>query len=172
MKKEHLFEHSLLGLQDNMMNFALSLTTNREAAEDLLQDTTLRALDNKDKYYENVNFKGWVFTIMHNLFVNNYRKIVRRQTFIDKTDNLYHLNLPQDSGFDTPNGAFTVKEINKAIDSFTDEYKVPFSMHVSGYKYQEIADHLGLPIGTVKSRIYFARQRLQNMLKEFRHYTE
>ena len=172
MKKEHLFEHSLLGLQDNMMNFALSLTTNREAAEDLLQDTTLRALDNKDKYYENVNFKGWVFTIMHNLFVNNYRKIVRRQTFIDKTDNLYHLNLPQDSGFDTPDGAFTVKEINKAINSFTNEYKVPFSMHVSGYKYKEIAHHLGLPIGTVKSRIYFARKRLQNMLKEFRHYTE
>ena len=172
MKKEHLFENNLLGLQDNMMNFALSLTTNKEAAEDLLQETTLRVLNNKDKYYENVNFKGWVFTIMHNIFVNNYRRVVRRQTVFDKTENLYHLNLPQDSGFDTPDGAFTVKEINKAIDSFTDEYKVPFSMHVSGYKYKEIATHLGLPIGTVKSRIYFARQRLQKMLKDFRHYAE
>ena len=172
MKKEHLFENSLLGLQDNMMNFALSLTTNKEAAEDLLQETTLRVLNNKDKYYENVNFKGWVFTIMHNIFVNNYRRVVRRQTVFDKTENLYHLNLPQDSGFDTPDGAYTVKEINKAINSFTDEYKVPFSMHVSGYKYKEIANHLGLPIGTVKSRIYFARQRLQKMLKDFRHYAE
>ena len=172
MKKEHLFETSLLGLQDNMMNFALSLTTNKEAAEDLLQETTLRVLNNKDKYYENVNFKGWVFTIMHNIFVNNYRRVVRRQTVFDKTENLYHLNLPQDSGFDTPDGAYTVKEINKAINSFTDEYKVPFSMHVSGYKYKEIANHLGLPIGTVKSRIYFARQRLQKMLKDFRHYAE
>ena len=172
MKKELLFEKSLLGLQNNMMNFALSLTSNKEAAEDLLQETSLRVLNNREKYYENVNFKGWVFTIMHNLFVNNYRKIVRQQTVFDNTENLYHLNLPQDSGLDTPNGAFTVKEINKAINSFTDEYKVPFSMHVSGYKYKEIAHHLGLPIGTVKSRIYFARKRLQNMLKEFRHYTE
>ena len=172
MEKENLFENNLLGLQDNMMNFALSLTTNREAAEDLLQETTLRVLNNKDKYYENVNFKGWVFTIMHNIFVNNYRRIVRSKTFIDKTENLYHLNLPQDSGFDTPDSAYTVKEINKAINSFTDEYKVPFSMHISGYKYQEIANHLGLPIGTVKSRIYFARQRLQAMLKDFRHYVE
>lgn len=172
MKENKSFESSLLSLQDNMMNFALSLTTNKEAAEDLLQETSLRVLNNKDKYYENVNFKGWVFTIMHNIFVNNYRRIVRSKTIMDTTDNLYHLNLPQDSGFDTPNGAYTVKEINKAIDSFTDEYKVPFSMHVSGYKYQEIAEHLGLPIGTVKSRIYFARQRLQKMLKEFRHYAE
>ena len=172
MKNEILFEQSLLGLQNNMMNFALSLTTNMEAAEDLLQETSLRVLNNREKYYENVNFKGWVFTIMHNLFVNNYRKIVRQQTVFDNTENLYHLNLPQDSGFDTPDGAFTVKEINKAINSFTDEYKVPFSMHVSGYKYKEIALHLGLPIGTVKSRIYFARQRLQKMLKEFRHYIE
>ena len=172
MKEDKSFESSLLSLQDNMMNFALSLTTNKEAAEDLLQETTLRVLNNKDKYYENVNFKGWVFTIMHNIFINNYRRIVRSQTIIDRTDNLYHLNLPQNSGFDTPHGAFTVKEINKAIDSFTDEYKIPFSMHVAGYKYQEIANHLGLPIGTVKSRIYFARQRLQKMLKDFRHYAE
>ncbi|NLZ95347.1 MAG: RNA polymerase sigma factor [Bacteroidales bacterium] len=172
MEKNDLFENNLLGLQDNMLNFALSLTTDREAAKDLLQETTLRVLDNKEKYYENVNFKGWVFTIMHNIFVNNYRRIVRSQTIIDKTDNLYHLNLPQDSGFDTPDSAYTIKEINKAINSFTDEYKVPFSMHVSGYKYQEIANHLGLPIGTVKSRIFFARKRLQNMLKDFRHYTQ
>ena len=109
MKKELLFEKSLLGLQNNMMNFALSLTSNKEAAEDLLQETSLRVLNNREKYYENVNFKGWVFTIMHNLFVNNYRKIVRQQTVFDNTESLYHLNLPQDSGFDTPDGAFTVK---------------------------------------------------------------
>ena len=102
MKENNLFENNLLSLQDNMLNFALSLTTDREAAKDLLQETTLRVLDNKEKYYENVNFKGWVFTIMHNIFVNNYRKIVRSQTIIDRTENLYHLNLPQDSGFDTP----------------------------------------------------------------------
>ena len=87
MKENNLFETNLLGLQDNMLNFALTLTADREAAKDLLQETTLRVLDNKEKYYENVNFKGWVFTIMHNIFVNNYRKIVRSQTIIDRTEN-------------------------------------------------------------------------------------
>lgn len=162
------FEGKLIALQNNMMNFALTLTTNREEAKDLLQETTLRALDNKEKYYENVNFKGWVFTIMHNIFVNNYRRIVRTQTVVDQTENLYHLNLPQDSGFDTPEGAYTIAEITKSINSFSDEYKVPFTMHVSGYKYEEIAQTLTLPIGTVKSRIFFARKRLQEMLKDYK----
>lgn len=162
------FEDKLIDLQNNMMNFALTLTSNREEAKDLLQETTLRALDNKEKYYENVNFKGWVFTIMHNIFVNNYRRVVRSQTMIDQTENLYHLNMPQDSGFDTPEGAYTVSEISKVINTFTDEYKVPFTMHVSGFKYEEIAQQLGLPIGTVKSRIFFARKRLQELLSDYK----
>lgn len=161
------FTERLIGLQDNLKNFAYQLTANREDAEDLLQETTLKALDNQDKYLENVNFKGWVFTIMKNIFINNYRKVVRNQTIIDQTEDLYHLNLPQESGFDTPDGSYSVKEIMKAINSFSDEYKVPFSMHVAGYKYQEIADKMSLPIGTVKSRIFFARQRLQENLKDY-----
>ncbi|WP_165025691.1 MULTISPECIES: RNA polymerase sigma factor [unclassified Dysgonomonas] len=168
-KNNKEFEDKLVDLQNNMMNFALTLTSNREEAKDLLQETTLRALDNKEKYYENVNFKGWVFTIMHNIFVNNYRRVVRSQTMIDQTENLYHLNMPQDSGFDTPDGAYTVAEITKVINSFSDEYKVPFTMHVSGYKYEEIAQNLVLPIGTVKSRIFFARKRLQELLKDYRY---
>lgn len=161
------FEERLMGLQDNLKNFAYQLTANREDAEDLLQDTTLKALDNQEKYLENVNFKGWVFTIMKNIFINNYRKVVRNQTIVDQTEDLYHLNLPQESGFDTPDGSYSVKEILKAINSFSDEYKIPFSMHVAGFKYQEIADKMVLPIGTVKSRIFFARQRLQETLKDY-----
>lgn len=109
------FQDRLLGLQDNLLNFAYMLTANREEAKDLLQDTTLKALDNEDKYIDNVNFKGWVFTIMRNIFINNYRRVVRNQTIIDQTEDLYHLNLPQDSGFASPEGSFTVKEITTAI---------------------------------------------------------
>lgn len=108
------FQDRLLGLQDNLLNFAYMLTANREEAKDLLQDTTLKALDNEDKYIDNVNFKGWVFTIMRNIFINNYRRVVRNQTIIDQTEDLYHLNLPQDSGFASPEGSFTVKEITTA----------------------------------------------------------
>lgn len=132
------FQDRLLGLQDNLLNFAYMLTANREEAKDLLQDTTLKALDNEDKYIDNVNFKGWVFTIMRNIFINNYRRVVRNQTIIDQTEDLYHLNLPQDSGFASPEGSFTVKEITTAINSFSEEYRIPFSMHVAGYKYPQI----------------------------------
>ncbi len=169
LENNKIFENKLIDLQNNMMNFALTLTSNREEAKDLLQETTLRALDNKEKYYENVNFKGWVFTIMHNIFVNNYRRVVRSQTMIDQTENLYHLNMPQDSGFDSPEGAYTVAEIVKVINNFSDEYRLPFSMHVSGFKYEEIAQQLGLPIGTVKSRIFFARKRLQELLADYKY---
>jgi len=161
-------EDNLVQLQGNMLNFALKLTSDMEDAQDLTQETTLKALNNIDKYYDNVNFKGWVFTIMHNLFVNNYRRAVRNQTIVDQTENLYHLNLPQDSGFDTPEGSFAYSEITKVLNSFSDEYRVPFSMHVSGYKYEEIAEKLSLPLGTVKSRIFFARKRLQEILKDYR----
>lgn len=170
MKKatKQTLEDNLVQLQGNMLNFALKLTADMEDAQDLTQETTLKALNNIDKYYDNVNFKGWVFTIMHNLFVNNYRRAVRNQTIVDQTENLYHLNLPQDSGFDTPEGSFAYSEITKILNSFADEYRIPFSMHVSGYKYEEIADQLALPLGTVKSRIFFARKRLQEMLKDYR----
>lgn len=146
-----LFEQKLLQLQDNLLNFAYMLTSDRDEAEDLLQDTTLKALDNSDKYIDNINFKGWVFTIMRNIFINNYRKGVRNQTIIDQTEDLYHLNLPQESGFDTPEGSLSVKEISKAINKFPDDYKIPFSMHVAGFKYQEIAEKMELPLGTVKA---------------------
>lgn len=98
------FQAKLIKLQSNMLNFAYILTSNRDDAYDLLQDTTLKVLDNKDKYVDNVNFKGWVFTIMRNLFINNYRKIVRSGTVLDLTDDLYHLNLPQIRAMSHPKG--------------------------------------------------------------------
>lgn len=162
------FETRLIALRNNMLNFAYQLTSNRDDAYDLLQDTTLKALDNEDKYVENTNFKGWVFTIMRNIFINNYRKGVRAATVIDQTEELYHLNLPQESGLSTPDGSMAADEINAAIDSLSAEFRVPFSMHVAGYKYNEIAEQMGLPLGTVKSRIFFARQRLQEILKDYR----
>ena len=162
------FINKLLGLQSNLLNFAYQLTSNREAAEDLVQDTTLKVLDNESKYVDNVNFKGWVLTIMRNIFINNYRRQVRSATIIDTTEDLYHLNISQESGLDTPEGTFATKEISKAINEFSDDYKVPFSMYVAGYKYSEIAEHMNLPLGTVKSRIFFARKRLQETLKDYR----
>ena len=95
MAEKQQFKQRLLNLQGNLYNFACQLTSNREAAQDLVQDTTLKVLDNEAKYVDNVNFKGWVFTIMRNIFINNYRRQVRSSTVIDTTEDLYHLNLSQ-----------------------------------------------------------------------------
>lgn len=162
------FTQNLLGMQLELRRFALKLTADIEDANDLLQETSLKALDNEDKYTPDTNFKGWMYTIMRNIFINNYRKTVRDQTFVDHTENLFHLNLPQDSGFESTEGNYDLKEIRKIVHSLPKEYRVPFSMYVSGFKYREIAEKLGLPIGTVKSRIFFTRQRLQKDLKDFR----
>ena len=161
------FPQDLLNIQSELLRFAYKLTADREEANDLLQETSLKALDNEDKYTPDTNFKGWMYTIMRNIFINNYRKVVRDQTFVDQTDNLYHLNMPQDSGFDSTESAYDMKEIHKVVNALPKDYRIPFAMYVSGFKYREIADKLNLPLGTVKSRIFFTRQKLQIQLKDF-----
>ena len=168
MRTTSNFAQNLLGMQSELRRFALKLTADIEEANDLLQETSLKALDNEEKYTPDTNFKGWMYTIMRNIFINNYRKTVRDQTFVDQTENLFHLNLPQDSGFESTEGNYDLKEIRKIVHSLPKEYRIPFSMYVSGFKYREIAEKLALPIGTVKSRIFFTRQRLQKDLKDFR----
>ena len=148
MRTTSTFAQNLLGMQSELRRFALKLTADAEDANDLLQETSLKALDNEEKYTPDTNFKGWMYTIMRNIFINNYRKTVRDQTFVDQTENLYHLNLPQDSGFESTEGNYDLKEIRKIVHSLPKEYRVPFSMYVSGFKYREIAEKLGLPIGT------------------------
>lgn len=148
----------------NMLNaFAYNLTKNTEDAADLFQETALRALRNKDKFKPGTNFKAWSFTIMKNIFINNYRKKIKRNTIVDTTENLYFIN----SGVTVENDAETnilMQELRKMIDSLDDGLKIPFNLHVEGYKYQEIADELELPLGTIKSRIFFARKALKKMI--------
>lgn len=162
------FQSNLMSLQANMLNFAYMLTSNHDDAYDLLQDTTLKALDNEDKFTEGTNFKGWVFTIMRNIFINNYRRGARQATVVDTTENLYLLNIAQDSGMETPEGSYSVSEISDSISDLPEEFRIPFSMHVAGYKYNEIAEHMQLPLGTVKSRIFFARKKLQQRFADYR----
>lgn len=144
------------------------LTSNRDDAEDLTQETTLKALDSEDKYIDNLNFKGWLFTIMRNLFINHYRKSVRAGVVIDRSEDLYQLNSKQDSGLMTPEGSVSATEIEALIAELDDSYRIPFSMMLAGYKYAEISKTVGVPVGTIKSRIFLARKRLQSQLKGYR----
>ena len=128
----------------------------------------LKALDNESKFVDNANFSGWMMTIMRNIFINNYRKRVRENTVVDATEDLYHLNLSQDSGVETPDGAYAAGEISSILNGFPADYRNPFSMHIAGYKYEEISERLNMPLGTVKSRIFFTRKRLRELLKDYR----
>jgi RNA polymerase sigma-70 factor (ECF subfamily) len=104
---------------------------------------------------------------MKNTFINNYRRNVKESTIIDSTQDLYYINQPQVNGVLSPESDYAEGEIERAINSLGDEFRIPFRMHLQGYKYKEIAEELGLKIGTVKSRIFFTRQKLMNMLKDY-----
>jgi len=161
------FNTSLLEMKSNLQRFAMTLTSDRDNALDLVQDTYLKAITYKDKFVDYTNLKAWVFTIMKNTFINNYRRNIKENTIIDGTQDLYFLNQPHDKGFISPESIYAEGEIDKAIDSLDDEFKIPFRMHLDGYKYKEIAEELDLKIGTVKSRIFFTRQKLMLMLKDY-----
>lgn len=162
------FRRDLLEVQSELQRFAYKLTADKEEANDLLQETSLKALGNMDKYTPDTNFKGWVYTIMRNIFINNYRKEVRDQTFVDHTDNQFHINHPREFEEYSTENNYDSKEIYRVVHSLPRDYRIPFLMHISGFKYREIAEKLELPLGTVKSRIFFTRQQLQRILKDYR----
>lgn len=127
------FTQDLLGVQNDLLRFAYKLTSDREEANDLLQETSLKALDNEEKYTPDTNFKGWIYTIMRNIFINNYRKVVRDQTFVDTTDNLYHLNTPHDLALDSTESAYDLKEMHRIVNAFhvSTKYLSPCTFPVS-----------------------------------------
>lgn len=168
MSTKPTFKSSVLGMQANLLSFALKLTLNKDEAHDLVQDTTLKALNNEEKFVENANFKGWMLTIMRNIFINNYRRTARENTMVDTTDDLYHINVGQVASVGTPEGAYAIGEISSIIAAFPEDYREPFNLHVAGYKYEEISEKLSMPLGTVKSRIFFTRKRLREILKDYR----
>ncbi|MDE5957188.1 MAG: RNA polymerase sigma factor [Muribaculaceae bacterium] len=168
MNNKPTFKNSVLGIQGNLMSFAMKLTLNKDEAHDLVQDTTLKALNNEDKFAEDTNFKGWMLTIMRNIFINNYRKSARENTMVDTSVDLYHISNATDNSQSTPDGAHTCNEISALIAQFPADYREPFNMHIAGYKYEEIADKLGMPLGTVKARIFNTRKKLRALLIDYR----
>ncbi|TXF88274.1 RNA polymerase sigma factor [Neolewinella aurantiaca] len=145
-------------------SFAYKLTKNSEDAKDLYQETAFRAMSNRDKFRAGTNLKAWLFTIMKNIFINNYRKKVKSKTILDNTDNLYYLNSGGVTIENEADSNILIKELKDMIELLDESTRIPFMMHYQGFKYQEIADHLGLPLGTVKSRIFFARKDLKTQI--------
>ncbi|MEN7550854.1 RNA polymerase sigma factor [Rapidithrix thailandica] len=147
--------------------FALKLTKDVDEANDLLQETLLKAYSNRDKFVEGTNLKAWLYTIMRNTFITNYQRLARKNTFIDTTDSLHYINSSEHLTQNLAFSKFSLADINRAIDNLDEAYKQPFVMYFRGFKYHEIADRLHIPIGTVKNRIHIARKTLKKKLKVY-----
>lgn len=158
------FHRQLDNMSTLLHAFAFNLTKNAEDAKDLYQETAYRAMTNMDKFRPGTNFKAWLFTIMKNIFINNYRKKTKANTIVDSTDNLYYINSGANAISNRAESSMMMKELVQLVEKLDDSIRVPFLMHYQGYKYQEIADYLDLPLGTVKSRIFFARKELKEMI--------
>lgn len=163
------FNKELTNLQNNLQYFANSLTGNNEDANDLLQDTYLKALRNRDKYQDDTNLKAWAYTIMKNTFINNYRKHRNINSIIDNHDDLSNLNLNHSSDIPSPESEYMAKEITNEISQLNESQRTTFEMYNEGYKYHEIAENLDISIGTVKSRIYLSRQKLMDSLEDYKN---
>ena len=161
------FNQLLVNNAEFLTPFAITLTRDNEAAQDLFQETLYRALANKEKYNVGTNIKAWLFTIMRNIFINDYRRRAKQKTIFDNSAGDYLINLKQVSVRNTAESSLQVKEINEAIHQLPEIFKTPFTLYFDGYKYQEIADVLGEPLGTVKSRIHFARKLLKDRLTRY-----
>ena len=159
------FQQQLVGLRSQLYYFALSLTHDRETADDLLQESMLRALTYSDKFRDNSNFKAWVYTIMKNTFINAHRRNKRTDRVMDHVERVRE----RSSLVETPataESSVRMSELQGALGKLDNTFRTPFQMHHEGYKYHEIADQLAIPVGTVKSRIHQARHRLMGMLSD------
>jgi len=161
------FNYALSKTSKTLKPFAFRLTKDYEDANDLLQDTLMKAFMNRDKYTDGTNLKAWLYTIMKNTFITNYQRLLRKNTFIDTTDNLHYINSVESSVNNIAYSTFAMEDINNAVETLEESYKLPFLMHFKGFKYHEIAQKLSIPIGTVKNRIHIARKELKDKLQVY-----
>lgn len=161
------FNQLLVNNAEFLKPFAITLTRDSDAAQDLYQETLYRALANKDKYNVGTNIKAWLYTIMRNIFINNYRRKAKQNTVFDSTPNDFLLNQGQAVISNTAESVLKLKDIQKAIHHLPEIFRNPFLLYFDGYKYHEIAAMLDEPLGTIKSRIHFARKLLKAQIQRF-----
>ncbi len=159
------FDYMLINNTEFLKPFAITLTRDHELAKDLFQETLLRALANKEKYNDGTNVKAWLYTIMRNIFINNYRRKAKQNTIFDNTPNDYLLDYNQGAVSNAAIAGINMKEVQAAIHNLPIIFKNPFLLYFDGFKYHEIADMLGEPLGTIKSRIHFARKLLKAQIE-------
>jgi RNA polymerase sigma factor (sigma-70 family) len=158
------FNSKLIIYREPLNYFAQTLTRNTEDANDLVQETMLKALIYESKYKNDTNLKAWLYTIMKNIFINSYRKDKKMRIVFDGSTDLFYLNVPETSRQFDPEKRMEHRELITKMNELPEDFKTPVKMFFEGYKYKEIADELALPIGTIKSRIFLGRKALAEQL--------
>ena len=160
--------NQLLVVNSDFLNpFAVTLTRDKESAKDLVQETMYKAIANREKYINGTNIKAWLYTIMRNIFINDYRKKMKQNVIFDSTPNDFLLDYNQSSISNLAESKIRLKEVQSAIHYLPSIFKEPFLLYFEGYKYNEIAGILHEPLGTIKSRIHFARKLLKKKISRF-----
>ena len=160
------FNQLLVNNAEFLKPFAITLTRDTEAAKDLFQETLYRAISNKDKYNVGTNIKAWLYTIMRNIFINNYRRRAKQNTIFDSSPNEFLLNSsPSVVINNSAESNLRMKDIQFAVHQLPEIFRNPFLLYFDGYKYHEIAEMLHEPLGTIKSRIHFARKLLKEQVE-------
>lgn len=151
-----------------LKSYALKFTKDLEDADDLVQDTMVKAIRHFEKFQTGTNLKAWLFVILKNTFLNSYHRTAKKHALITQEDEISSANLMKSSASNAAVGSFVMGDIKKALDALPQAYAIPFTRYVEGYKYEEIAQELRIPIGTVKTRIHAARELLKKRLEIYK----
>jgi len=164
------FTKQTSALGPSLFQFAIKYTKDADDANDLIQDTMMKAFKYYAQFEPGSNLKAWLFTIMKNTFINNYRRKVKTNSFIHQNEEISSAELSYSANKNLAEGSFIMKDIQKALKTLPDCYAQPFVRYFEGYKYHEIAEELDMPIGTVKTRIHIARKLLKEYLQTYAKY--
>jgi RNA polymerase sigma factor (sigma-70 family) len=158
------YRNNLIGLLDNLMRYAYSLTKNKDQSQDLVQETILKALANRDKFIFHSNLKAWVFTIMKNTFINDYRRCKQQNIYSERNYDSLLVNNTSSISYSDPSSVYCASELVNCIEQLQEPYRKTLKLRIKGYKYVEIAEQLDLKVGTVKSRIFLSRKQLMEKM--------
>jgi RNA polymerase sigma factor (sigma-70 family) len=158
------FNFELCNYKENLRAFAMSFTQDIDDADDLVQDTFVKAIRYANNFKKGTNLKAWLYMILRNTFINSYRRKNLARVFMDTN---VDVNVHSGTTLNMGVGKCILNDINHALKNLEPQYSIPFIKYFEGYKYHEIAELMKIPIGTVKTRIHVARKILKSNLKMY-----
>ena len=168
-----IFEQEFYPLMDAVYTFAYRLTNDATRAEDLTQETYLKAWRSMNRYLEGTNAKAWLFRICRNAFINEYRATVRQPRKVDYEDIVVYHNEDDPVMTDFPGlheemgNSLIGDEVTRAINALSPEFRLVVLLDLEDFTYEEIAAIANVPTGTVRSRLHRARKTLADKLREY-----